>query len=141
MKVLLDTHIALWTLLDSDKLPIEARNLINQENVEPVFSLISMWEIAIKHAIHPDQMPITGAQFLDYCTQAGFQQLMVYEEHILEVEKLKRDENAPSHKDPFDRMLIAQAKAEGITLLTHDSLLVLPYINMHPPRVYMCSPS
>ena len=119
MKVLLDTHIALWTLLDSDKLPIEARNLINQENVEPVFSLISMWEIAI----HPDQMPITGAQFLDYCTQAGFQQLMVYEEHILEVEKLKRDENAPSHKDPFDRMLIAQAKAEGITLLTHDSLL------------------
>lgn len=54
MKVLLDTHIALWTLLDSEKLPIEARNLINQENVEPVFSLISMWEIAIKHAIHPD---------------------------------------------------------------------------------------
>ena len=68
MKVLLDTHIALWTLLDSEKMPIEARNLINQENVEPVFSLISMWEIAIKHAIHPDQMPITGAQFLDYCT-------------------------------------------------------------------------
>ena len=60
MKVLLDTHIALWTLLDSEKLPIEARNLINQENIEPVFSLISMWEIAIKHAIHPDQMPITG---------------------------------------------------------------------------------
>mgnify|MGYP006339896851 CR=1 FL=1 len=91
MKVLLDTHIALWTLLDSEKMPIEARNLINQENVEPVFSLISMWEIAIKHAIHPDQMPITGAQFLDYCTQAGFQQLMIYEEHVLEVEKLKRE--------------------------------------------------
>ena len=123
MKVLLDTHIALWTLLDSEKLPIEARNLINQENVEPVFSLISMWVIAIKHAIHPDQMPITGAQFLDYCTQAGFQQLLIYEEHVLEVEKLKRDENAPSHKDPFDRMLIAQAKAEGMILLTHDSLL------------------
>ncbi|MDY6370199.1 MAG: type II toxin-antitoxin system VapC family toxin [Fibrobacter sp.] len=97
--------------------------MINQENVEPVFSLISMWEIAIKHAIRPEQMPITGAQFLDYCTQADFQQLKVYEEHVLEVEKLKRDENAPSHKDPFDRMLIAQAKAEGIILLTHDSLL------------------
>ncbi|MGM9985304.1 MAG: type II toxin-antitoxin system VapC family toxin [Fibrobacter intestinalis] len=123
MKVLLDTHIALWTLLDSEKLPIEARKLINQENVEPVFSLISMWEIVIKHAINPNKMPISGAQFLDYCTQAGFQQLMVYEEHVLEVEKLKRDENAPSHKDPFDRMLIAQAKAEGIILLTHDSLL------------------
>lgn len=123
MKVLLDTHIALWTLLDSEKLPMKARNLINQENVKPVFSLVSMWEIAIKHAIHPDQMPITGAQFLNYCTQAGFQQLMVYEEHVLEVEKLKRDENSPSHKDPFDRMLIAQAKAEGIILLTHDSLL------------------
>ena len=123
MKVLLDTHIALWTLLDSEKLPIEARKLINQENVEPVFSLISMWEIAIKHAINPNKMPISGAQFLDYCTQAGFQQLMVYEEHVLEVEKLKRHENAPSHKDPFDRMLIAQAKAEGIILLTHDSLL------------------
>ena len=123
MKVLLDTHIALWTLLDSEKLPIEARKLISQENVEPVFSLISMWEIVIKHAINPNKMPISGAQFLDYCTQAGFQQLMVYEEHVLEVEKLKRDENAPSHKDPFDRMLIAQAKAEGIILLTHDSLL------------------
>ncbi|WP_199219632.1 type II toxin-antitoxin system VapC family toxin [Hallerella porci] len=119
----MDTHIALWTLLDSEKLPIEARKLINQENVEPVFSLISMWEIVIKHAINPNKMPISGAQFLDYCTQAGFQQLMVYEEHVLEVEKLKRDENAPSHKDPFDRMLIAQAKAEGIILLTHDSLL------------------
>ena len=70
MKVLRDTHIALWTLLDSEKLPIEARNLINQENVEPVFSLISMWEIAIKHAIHPNKMPISGAQFLDYCSPA-----------------------------------------------------------------------
>lgn len=82
-----------------------------------------MWEIAIKHAIHPDQMPITGSQFLDYYFQAGFQRLAVYEKHILEVEKLKRDENAPLHKDPFDRMLIAQAKAEEMIFLTHDSLL------------------
>ncbi|MBP5440885.1 MAG: type II toxin-antitoxin system VapC family toxin [Fibrobacter sp.] len=123
MKVLLDTHIALWALLDSTELPTEARKIIEQENVEPVFSLISMWEIAIKHAIHPDQMPISGAQFLSYCNQAGFQQLMVYEDHVLEVEKLKRSKDAPIHKDPFDRMLIAQAKAEGMTLLTHDSLL------------------
>lgn len=120
---LINTHIALWILLDSEELPIEARNLINRKNVEPVFSLISMWEIAIKHAIHPDQMPITGSQFLDYCFQAGFQRLAVYEKHILEVEKLKRDENAPLHKDPFDRMLIAQAKAEETIFLTHDSLL------------------
>ena len=88
---------------------------------------MSVWEIAIKHAIHPENVKFSGEEFMRYCIEAGFVTTDLKDVHIVALEKLKREESAPPHKDPFDRMLIAQAKSEGMLFLTHDSLL--PFYN------------
>ena len=123
MRVLLDTHIALWALLDSEKLPEQARAFLKNDDSLATFSIVSAWEVAIKHTSHPDKMPISGGEFWNYCMKAGYLPLSLFEEHIHALETLHRAESAPPHKDPFDRMLIAQAKAENMLFLTHDSLL------------------
>ena len=127
MKVLLDTHIILWALIDSEKLPLKARELITDNSNEIYFSLASAWEVAIKHLNHPDRIPVSETEFLNYCKQAGYSQLIVSEKHILNLKTLHRPENAPKHNDPFDRILVAQAKSENMIFITHDSLI--PYYN------------
>ena len=123
MKLLLDTHILIWMLADDPKLPRKARELILDETNELYTSSISLWEVIIKHALHPSAMPYSGEILYDICLRAGVKILAVNTEHILAIEGLLRDKNAPPHKDPFDRLLIAQAKTEGIKLITHDALL------------------
>lgn len=127
MKVLLDTHIILWALTDNEKLPKKARSIILDAENEIYYSLVSAWEVAIKHSIHPNQIPVSEKEFLNYCNQAGYLQLPLQENHILSINSLHRTENAPKHKDPFDRMLISQAKSENIMFITHDSLI--PFYN------------
>ena len=123
MRLLLDTHILIWALADDPKLPKEARKLILDENNLLYASVVSVWEVIIKRALHPNEMPYSGRDFFDACERAGFETLAVNAAHVLAVEGLRRGANAPPHKDPFDRLLIAQAKVEGMTLVTHDSLL------------------
>ena len=65
MKVLLDTHIVLWALADSEKLPAKAREIINNNENEIFYSLVSAWEVAIKHNLHPDKIPISEEDFLE----------------------------------------------------------------------------
>ena len=127
MKVLLDTHIILWALTDSEKLPPKAREIIVDSNNEIYYSLVSVWEVAIKYLTHPDRIPISETKLLDYCKQADYSQIAITENHILKLKTLQRPENAPKHNDPFDRILIAQAKSENMFFLTHDSLI--PYYN------------
>ena len=123
MNVLLDTHIAIWAVMDSGKLDEKLTGILEDVDNNIYFSTASVWEIAVKHHIHPDQMPVTEEEFVSLCNATGFQQLDIKNKHIFTVKSLKRDSNAPSHNDPFDRLLIAQAKVENLFLLTHDELI------------------
>jgi PIN domain nuclease of toxin-antitoxin system len=123
MKYLLDTHIVLWYLNGDERLPTMARTIIDNEENEVYFSLVSMWEIEIKHIAHPEIMQSSGFEVLEKCKNSNFEILPLFENHIKALHTLRRDENAPRHNDPFDRMLISQAKAENITFITHDSLI------------------
>ncbi len=127
MKVLLDTHIALWYLNGDERLSQTARNLIDDMQNEIYFSLVSMWEIEIKHIAHPDKMICSSSDVISKCRKYGFKELAIKDFHIQFLHALHRAENAPKHNDPFDRLLLAQAKSEGFIFVTHDTLI--PYYN------------
>ena len=91
------------------------------------YSAASICEVAIKHALHPESMAFSGREISDYCREAGYLPLEVRDRHVFALEGLVRPVDAPPHKDPFDRILVAQAKAENMFLLTHDRLI--PYYN------------
>lgn len=120
MKVLLDTHILLWAISGSKKLPKEAREILLDPDNTIYYSSISVWEVALKHRTHPKEMELSGKAFAAYCKEAGYLRLDMNEEHVLAEETLKVAEGAAPHNDPFDRMLIAQAKAEKLILITKD---------------------
>lgn len=123
MKILLDTHILLWALCNDARLPEKARKLIENENNEICYSIISLWKIEIKHLTHPDAMIVSAKQIAEYCVQSGFQKIAIEESHIYAMTDLKREKDAPPHKDPFDRILICQASTENMIFVTHDSLI------------------
>lgn len=121
MRLLLDTHIILWAITDSDKLPDVARKLIIDESNEVFFSLASIWEVEIKHGL--GKLPISGKEIYTDCLGSGFTPCKIEMDHIAALTSLTRNEGAPRHNDPFDRMLIVQAKVDNMKLLTHDSLI------------------
>ena len=123
MNLLLDTHLLIWTLNEDPKLSARAKELILDPGNTIYYSSVSIWEIAIKHAIHPDNVEFTGKELSGFCREAGFLPVEVKKRHVFALETLKRPDTAPRHNDPFDRMLIAQAKADNLTFLTHDELL------------------
>ncbi len=125
MKVLLDTHIVLWAIADTARLSEEVIKLLESKDNEVFYSVASIWEVAIKHKIRPEQMPVSEETFVDLCQKTGFVQLPIKSEHIFLLKTLVRPETAPKHNDPFDRMLLAQAKYEKLKLITHDAML--PY--------------
>lgn len=127
MKILLDTHVAIWAVLDSEELSDEARTMILDENNEIYYSAASVWEITIKHMAHPETFLYSGKHLEKGCESNGFVSLPIYNKHAAELETLVRSKDAPSHKDPFDRILLAQAKAEKMKFMTHDTLI--PYYN------------
>lgn len=116
MKYLLDTHVLLWAA--AGKLPEEALGLITDSSNELYFSAASLWEIVIKNSLGRDDFKVDPAVLLRGLLDAGYQELSVSGLHALAVADLPL-----LHKDPFDRILLAQAKAEGITLLTFDAAL------------------
>jgi PIN domain nuclease of toxin-antitoxin system len=118
LNILLDTHIALWALSDDQKLSPTARTLILDANNRIFTSVASMWEVAIKKALKPHLIPVSGIEFLHFCEHAGYESVPVRDRHVIVLESLP-----PVHADPFDRILIAQAKAEGMLFLTHDTTL------------------
>lgn len=127
MKILLDTHIAIWAILDSEELSDVARAMILDGNNEIYYSAASIWEITIKHMAHPETFLYSGKHLERGCEANGFIPLPIVNRHSVELETLARPKDAPPHKDPFDRILLAQAKAEGMKFMTHDSLI--PYYN------------
>lgn len=115
MRLLLDTHIALWTIADDPRLKPAARNLIADPNNEKCVSIVSLWEIGLKRATEADGVPVTTAQALDLFARAGFELVALEPHHIIAFESMP-----VLHGDSFDRMLVAQALAEPLRLLTHD---------------------
>lgn len=120
MKILLDTHILLWTLSDPDKLSDEMKEIISNPLNDIYFSSVSPWEVEIKHLAKPEKMKLDSNKLINACDKAGFMHLNIGLSHIQTLHLLKQNERNIDHKDPFDKMLIAQAKSEGMLLLTED---------------------
>ena len=123
MNLLLDTHIAIWALNDDPALSEKARELILDPYNVPYYSAISVWEVLLKHARRPDSIPFDEKDFSCGCKEAGFVPLALADKHILAVHTLSRPSGAKEHNDPFDRLLLAQAKVENLSFLTHDELI------------------
>ncbi len=123
MKLLLDTHVLLWTLQDSPELTDRARYLIEDEGNEIYYSIISLWEIQIKHMKHPKEMLLDASALENYCKESGFHVHGINRTHVSYLEKLKEPEDG-RHKDPFDRMMICQAAVDGMLFLTRDKQIV-----------------
>jgi PIN domain nuclease of toxin-antitoxin system len=118
MRLLLDTHLLLWAISDSRRLSARARQLIGDPANELVFSVVSLWEAAIKHARGRDDFRADVRQLRAQLLTNGYQELVVTGEHAVAVDGLP-----PLHRDPFDRLLVAQSLVEDITLLTADPLV------------------
>lgn len=123
MNILLDTHIALWAISDSAKLSTELKDMLINENNSIFYSIASVWEVAIKHALYTNNMPMPEEDFVTLSEDSGFFRLDVLPEHIYQIKTLVRPSEATKHNDPFDRLMIAQAKAEDMCFVTHDHLL------------------
>ncbi len=122
MRLLIDTHIALWLLYKDSRLSPAARALCDDPGNELVVSVASIWEIAIKHQLGPssrdDWIPVSGETACADLLVAGVSLLPIHAVHAAMVDTLPRH-----HGDPFDRMLVAQALAEPLRLVTADKAL------------------
>ena len=122
MKILIDTHIAIWAVLNDPELPDQAKDIILDERNDIFYSTASVQEITIKHMLHPDKIRISGELLEKGCEENGYFVLPILNEHVSALETLIRPENGSKHNDPFDKIMIAQAKAESLIFLTHDFL-------------------
>ena len=121
MRLLLDTHILLWTLDGSPRLGPRAREMMTARGAECFVSAVSFWEIAIKAGLRRRDFRVDADRLIDACLAAGLRLLPFVPVHAVRVARLPRH-----HADPFDRALIAQALIEPLTLLTRDAKLA-PY--------------
>lgn len=119
MRLLLDTHTLIWWLADNPYLPASARKLIGARNVPVLVSAVSAWEIATKVRLGRLDVAVDLAQdFLGHLARERFESLSISTEHGIRAGSLPG-----SHKDPFDRMLVAQAQIEGLVIVSNDAKL------------------
>jgi PIN domain nuclease of toxin-antitoxin system len=118
MKVLLDTHLLLWAAGEPELLPEPARAAIEDLETELWFSAASLWEVAIKRGLGRPDFRVDPRLLRQGLLDNGYHELPVTGAHALALDLLP-----PLHKDPFDRILIAQAMVEGLTLMTSDALI------------------
>ena len=118
MKLLLDTHLLLWAAGSPERLPAAARPLLEDALNELLFSAASIWEIVIKRGLGRSDFQVDARVLRRGLLDNGYQELAITSEHTVSIDSLP-----PIHKDPFDRILVAQATVEGITLLTADALV------------------
>jgi len=116
VKLLLDTQMLLWAAGQPERLSAAARRLLNNPRNELLFSAASLWEIAIKRTLGRDDFRAEPRVLRRGLLDNGYTELPVTSEHAVNTDALP-----PLHKDPFDRLLLAQAFTEGITLLTADA--------------------
>ena len=118
MKLLLDTHLLLWAATAPQRLSAEAQGLFNDPNNELYFSAVSIWEVAIKRGLDRPDFQLDVRQFRRGLVDNGYIELLMSSLHAVAIDILPA-----VHRDPFDRMLVAQASVEGLPLLTSDAVL------------------
>lgn len=116
MKFLLDTHLLLWAASEPSRLSLETAAFLENSENELLFSAASLWEVAIKNARGRDDFKLDPRVLRRNLLDQAYEELAIRSDHVVAVSDLPA-----IHKDPFDRILIAQATVEGITLLTSDS--------------------
>jgi PIN domain nuclease of toxin-antitoxin system len=118
VKLLLDTHLLLWAAGQPERLSDQARILMEAPENELFFSSANLWEVVIKRGLGRDDFKVDARLLRRGLLDNGYSELTIGSEHVVAIE------NLPAiHKDPFDRILIAQAQVEGITLLTVDPVV------------------
>ena len=115
MKILLDTHLLLWASGQPDRLPKTARTMIESPDTTLLFSPASLWEISIKQGLGRADFQVDPRLLRRGLMDNGYQEVFITSEHTVAIDSLP-----PIHKDPFDRLLIAQAIVEGVILMTAD---------------------
>lgn len=118
MKLLLDTHLLIWAAADVARIPSGVRILMENPDNDLHFSAVSLWEIAIKNGLHRPDFELDARVLRRGLIDNGYHELAMTSAHAVAIDSLP-----PIHKDPFDRLLIAQAIVEGITLLTDDAVV------------------
>ena len=118
MRLLIDTQLLVWAGFDDPRISQAARGIIGAADIEPVFSVVSVWEVAIKHRLGKADFNVAPRDFHRDLIDNAYEELTVTADHVFALADLPM-----VHHDPFDRLLVAQAAAEGIQLLTADSQL------------------
>jgi len=118
MNVLLDTHLLLWAAGQPNRLPPAAVKLIDKATNELLFSAANIWEVAIKRGLGRSDFQADPRLLRRGLLDNGYSEIPILSDHLVAIDSLP-----PIHKDPFDRLLVAQATVEGITLLTADSVV------------------
>ncbi len=115
MRLLLDTHVLIWWLRDNPQLGSRSRSLISDAGVDVLFSAVSCWEASLKHRV--GKMELAGAILWHQAIEEGFDPVTIQPDHLTELERLPV---LAKHGDPYDHLLLAQARAEGAVLMTAD---------------------
>ena len=118
MKLLLDTHLLLWAAAAPERLSAAATELLNDPHNELLFSAASLWEVAIKSTLGRDDFRVEPRLLRRALLDNGYAEIPITSQHAVNIDGLP-----PLHKDPFDRLLLAQALVEGIILVTADEQL------------------
>jgi PIN domain nuclease of toxin-antitoxin system len=118
LKLLLDTHVLIWAAAFPERLSGEGRDLIADPANDLLFSAASLWEIAIKSSLGRDDFLVDARLLRRGLLDNGYGELPILSEHAVAVASLP-----PLHKDPFDRLLVAQSTVEGILLVTADDMV------------------
>ena len=120
MNILLDTHVIIWALTNDPQLTDEAKALIMDPENTVAISTVSLWEIAVKNQKAPRLCPYHEKEILDYCMKAGYLVMDIKAKDRKSTRLRTKPGAVLTNHDPFDRMLIAQAKSEKHILLSHD---------------------
>jgi len=118
MHLLLDTHLLVWAMGSPDRLPAGLAAMLDHPANTPAFSVASLWELVIKQALGRPDVHVQPAVLRRALLEGGWRELAIEARHALAVAQLP-----PLHRDPFDRLLLAQAAADGLLLITADSQL------------------
>jgi len=116
--LLVDTHLLLWAAGEPQRLSRKARRLLDDPDSQLWFSAVSLWEVAIKHGLGREDFRVDPRRLRRGLIDNGWRELTISSEHAVATLDLP-----PLHKDPFDRMLVAQAQVEGLALVTSDDLV------------------
>ena len=118
MQLLLDTHLLVWAMGEPERLDPALVRLLEDPMNTPVFSVASLWELVIKRGLDRPDFQLEPSLLRQALLEAGWRELPVEAHHVLAVRQLP-----PLHRDPFDRLLLAQAQADGLLLITADQQL------------------